>query len=150
MPSYGWTVKDPEKFMATLIAGIHAMGDEVFTQSQRDVPVDKGTLKKSGTLIKTDMGFRIIYRTSYAARQEFGVEPGTVEKVKRHEVRKHNRMIRPAGRKRRKKVTVREHQRGPYTRTFPRGIPGRFYLSNAWEQSRPRLTQFITSLARRS
>ncbi len=140
----GWRIKDPKKITVRLVEGLHDAGDEIFTESQVNVPVDKGMLKRSGTLIKLINGFRIYYRTSYAKRQEFGVAPGTVEHVKKHQVRAHMRKQK----NRRKKVSVIAHNRGPFDRTYPKGVPGRFYLTNAWQKVKPRLARFITKLAR--
>lgn len=144
---YGWRVKDPDKFISDLVRGLHDFGDEVFKQSQVDCPVDLGTLKDSGEMIPTENGFIIHYRTSYAARQEFGIEPGTVEHVDKHKVKRHTRLMkRKQGGA--KKVGVRGHWRGPFDRYYKDGMPGKFYLTNAFEMFKPRLVKFITRISR--
>lgn len=122
-------------------------GEETFTGSQRDVPVDTGTLKKSGNLVKLPNGFRIVYRTSYAATQEFGKPAGTREVVKRHRVKGHNRTrTKP----KRKTVTIPPHYRGPFNRVYKQGIKGRHYVGDNWNKVRPRLLEFIKQAARRN
>lgn len=152
----GWRVKYPEKFVKDLLQGLYDAGDETFKRSQQYVPVDRGKLKSSGVPIKLPNGFRIVYRTTYAACQEFGVEPGTTEQVQQHTVKKHQvathqRTMKKTG----KTVTVPTHwrgpfERGPFTRVYRDGIPGKFYLSKAWDEVRPKITEFVTRLARRS
>ena len=150
--AYGWRVKNPDAFIRALVKGLQAFGDDVFTESQRNVPVDKGTLKDSGEIVPLDNGFLIHYRTEYAARQEFGVEPGTVEQVPRHPVKRHH--VKSFVRNKPKQVKVVAHyrgpfDRGPFERRYPSGVPGRFYLTNAFEKFKPRLIEFITRLAGR-
>jgi hypothetical protein len=140
--AYGWKVTYSPRFIEKLVRGLHDFGDEVFDQSQRDVPVDTGTLKGSGNLGKSSTGIVIVYRTTYAARQEFGLEPGATEQVRRHPVKRHTRRRAGGG----KRIVVPAHNRGPFIRTFPNGILGRFYLSNAYLKHRPRLVEFISRL----
>ena len=153
---HGWKVKDPQKFIDNLVTGLHGFGDQVFTESQRNVPVDEGTLKKSGVIVKSSTGFKILYRTSYAWRQEKGVEPGTTETVKKHMVKAHTRKTSNTPKKvgisgnlsvRLTPVTlVQEHERGPFERTYEEGIAGKHYVGNAFEKYRPKLAAFITKL----
>ena len=150
-----WRVKAPDAFVEKLVRGLHDAGDEIFDGSQVAVPVDKGTLKETGVLEKHSRGFRILYRTTYAARQEFGLPPGHTENVKRHTVQRYTTRAH-----RRKTATGKVgsipavehpgHSRGPYTRVFKEGLKGRKYLTGAWEEVRPRLVQFITRLYRRN
>ncbi len=170
----GWRVKDPKKFLDDLIRGLQAFGDEVHAKSQEPgyCPVDKGTLRSSSPgSEKLPNGFRIRYRTSYAAVQEFGLPPGTEQRVKKHTVKRHTvkRRSVPAKtvlshayiNKKGKPVivgsyTVRqhviathsrlEHERGPFTREYPEGIPGKFYLSRAYEEKKSKLVKFIIEL----
>jgi hypothetical protein len=150
MPPSILKVKDPDQVVRALVQVFHDAGDEIFNQSQIDCPVDKGTLKSSGVLEKLRNGFRIVYRTSYAARQEFGVEPGTTEEVRRHTVKKHT--VRAHTQERKGKVVhVRkheqpEHERGPFTRTFTEGILGRFFLTNAFLAVKPRLGKIVEKI----
>lgn len=140
-----WKVKNPERFVEQLVQGLHLAGENIFAKSQETgfVPVDEGTLKKSGVLVRLANGFVILYRTSYAAVQEFGIVPGTTQMVKKHDVKQHSR--KQGG----KRVIVSEHERGPFTRTFEDGMEGKFYLSRAFEVYRPKLAQFIARLVKR-
>lgn len=171
MPN-GWRVKDPKKFIEDLVRGLQVFGDDVHALSQEYVPVDKGTLRSSSPgSEKLPNGFRIRYRTKYAAVQEFGMEPGTTQNVKKHTVKRHTvkRKMIPA-----KTIlshayinkhgtpvivgsytvpqhvipsySILEHDRGPFTRTYPNGIPGRFYLTRAFEDKKPKLVKFIIEL----
>lgn len=149
--AYGWKIKAGTKFFDKLIRGLWDFGEEVFTQSQIDVPVDTGTLKGSGVLIKLPTGFKIVYRTTYAAKQEFGVEAGTTENIPKHPVKRHH--VKSFIRTRPKVVRVRAHDRGPhdrgpYVRTS-KGMIGRFYLTNSFEKSKPQLVKFIARLVAR-
>ncbi len=149
-------------------------GDDVHALSQEPgyCPVDKGTLRSSSPgSEKLPNGFRIRYRTSYAAVQEFGLPEGTIQNVKKHKVKRHTvkRRSVPA-----KTVlshayinkqgtpvivgsyTVRQHviaahsvlesERGPFHREYPLGIPGKFYLTRAYNEKRPKLVKFILEL----
>jgi len=51
-------------------AGLDDVVDEVFAASQRNVPVRRGTLKKSGDTIKRPLHKRVFYQTSYAEEIE--------------------------------------------------------------------------------
>lgn len=168
MPKSGWRVKSPEKFIEQLVQALHDVGDEIFAISQENVPVDTGTLKKSGTVEKLNNGVRITYRTTYAATQEFGIEPGTTQRVKKHTVKKH--VVKASTRyshgvrshsyttKHGTKVVVKNYtvktyqiprhevgpyEVGPYTRTFKDGMKGKFYLTDAFLAMKPRLVDFI-------
>ena len=145
MAKTGWKVKELDKVIQTLVKGVQIFGEEVFAKSQVYVPVDEGTLKESGTFELLPTGWKIVYRTSYAARQEFGLEPGHTEIVKRHPVKSH---IRKPG------IRVRAHHRpktaASFKRVFEKGYEGKFYLTKAWEEVMPKLSEYITDLYRRS
>ncbi len=132
-------VNDYKGAVAKIIAGWQRVGEDIFALSQDYCPVDEGTLQMSGAQYsgKTDTGFTIIYRTKYAARQEFGVLPGTVEYVQRHWVKKHKRKTLVH------KKYVRAHYRGPIYRQFPAGIDGKFFLTKAYEEHKPRLVKIL-------
>ena len=61
-----------------VLLGIRRNADRIFSRSQQTqegyVPVDRGTLKKSGVVLNIPHGARIAYRVSYARDVEFGVE----------------------------------------------------------------------------
>ncbi len=167
-------MKDPKKFIEDLVRGLQMFGDEVHALSQEPgyVPVDTGTLRSSSPgSEKLPNGFRIRYRTKYAAVQEFGLPEGTVQHVKKHTVKRHTvkRRSVPA-----KTIlshayinkhgtpvivgsyTVPQHviptysilesERGPFIREYPTGIPGKFYLTRAFEKKKPKLVKFIIEL----
>lgn len=153
MPS-GWRVKDPAGFIEKLVQGLHDSGEEIFDVSQRYVPVDEGTLKASGVLIKLPNGIRILYRTTYAARQEWGLPAGHTEQVRKHSVREYRIRAHTRTSRGGKVVSVPArvqptHERGPFTRVFLQGYKGRFYLTRSWDETRPKVIEFIARLHRR-
>lgn len=89
MPQYLFTAKIKD----AIVAGIRDCGEAIFMDSQQHVPVDKGTLKKSGTIRKITNGIKITYRAKHAAPIEFGYGKHN-EIVKRHAVRAHFRKYR--------------------------------------------------------
>lgn len=82
MPRYLFPAKIKEK----MILGVRDLGQLIFLESQALVPVDKGTLKKSGTIRNISSGIQITYRAPYAAVIEFGSQDHR-ERVKKHYVR---------------------------------------------------------------
>lgn len=86
MPRY----KFPKQITDAIVAGIRDCGDAIFLLSQQMVPVDKGTLKKSGRTRRIYNGHQIAYRARYAAAVEFGVKRHR-EVARRHHVRAHYR-----------------------------------------------------------
>ena len=120
-----------------LVKGVHRAIDEVFDISQVWVPVLTGDLKRSGRVDKTDEGGNITYNVHYAAKQEFGLEPGATEGVTRHRVKAHGRRAKG------KKVLVTTHFRGPFTRTYRRGLEGKLYLTRAFRRILPDLASLI-------
>lgn len=142
------------KLTRAMESGLRKAVDEIFAISQRDVPVDKGTLKKSGGIRRIKGGWEIYYRTPYAAPVEFGFEAHQ-QWVRRHYVMEHERR-RFRGRKLRPRryISVRAHYRGPFTRHMP-ARAGRFFLANAVAEVRPRITRYVAQslmreLARRA
>lgn len=120
-----------------LMNGLRRFVDQVFFLSQVYVPVDRGTLKKSGTVRPVQGGFEIAYRTPYAAPVEFGY-PEHWQHVRRHRVRQHRRRL---GRYKRYS-DVRQHQRGPFLRLMSER-KGRFFLTQAFEETRPQMMRFV-------
>ncbi len=144
-----WELKWTPKLFDELVRGMQDAGEETFKISQQDgyVPVDKGTLKKSGGTEKTATGIIIFYRTSYAAKQEFGLPAGATEDVPVHLVKAHKRKRATIVRNGRRLVIpgqqVKAHSRGPYTKTYTTGLEGRHYLGRAWDEVRPKVTEFV-------
>jgi len=136
-----WKLKHPEEFIRAVVKGMHQIGDQIFTESQIEVPVDEGTLKKSGVPEYLENGFRITYRTSYAAKQEFGLPPGHTESVRGYRVRRYTRKTgkRSGG----KRVIVPAHNVGSHSRTYKKGLQGKFYLTGPYNRARPKLIKFI-------
>lgn len=128
-----------DRLIAAMVRAIHDWGDLVFTTSQRDVPVDKGTLKKSGILRKLPNGIEIVYRTPYAWPVHEGV-PEHDERVRQHFVRSHLRRKRRQARRR--TIMVRSHLRGPFTRHMSER-KARPWLRNAVERHYPRLSRMF-------
>ena len=145
-----WELKWTPKLFDDLVRGMQDAGDEVFKISQQDgyVPVDKGTLKKSGGTEKTSTGIIVFYRTSYAAKQEFGLPAGATEDIPAHPVKSHKRKRHTITRAGRRLVIptqqVKAHNRGPFTRTYPKGLEGRHYLGRAWDEVRPKLARYVS------
>lgn len=158
MPKTGWKVKNPERFIEDLVRGLQTAGDRIHAISQQPgyCPVDKGTLRSSSPGAEyLSNGFRIVYRTSYAARQEFGLPRGHTEHVGKHDVRaftvkKHSRKTKSGKTIIMPERFVQAHSRGPFDRTFANGYAGRFYLTRAFNETRPQLVEFIKRLSRSS
>ena len=144
-----WTIKWSPQLLEDLVRGMRDAGEETFKISQQEgyVPVDKGTLKKSGGTEMIPNGIVVFYRTSYAAKQEFGLPAGTTEDVPVHAVKAHRRKRQTVTRRGRRVLIpaqrVAAHDRGPYTRTYHQGLPGRHYLGRAWDEVSPRLATFV-------
>jgi hypothetical protein len=80
--------KDKQQLRRAIVEGIRMNADRIFDLSQRTsegyVPVDKGFLKRSGSVERIPGGSVIRYRAPYAADVEFGIEqdrPITGEQV---------------------------------------------------------------------
>jgi len=84
-----------EKVRKAILKGIQATGDDIFDLSQQTdkcyVPVDTGTLKKSGDNIYLKNGTRIVYIAPYSAVVEYGKEASPVKGEYKMNVRKHKR-----------------------------------------------------------
>ncbi len=132
-----YRVKVNSKLYAEIVRAVQDAADEIFFLSQQRVPVDKGTLKKSGGVEYLPTGAVIFYRTSYAMKQEEGVVAGTQEAIKKHSVKRHKRKLPQ------KTVWVTEHDRGPYTRVWKTGYPGKQYVGSSWDEIRPQITKHI-------
>ncbi len=145
-----WKIKWNPQLFEDLVRGMQDAGEETFKISQQDgyVPVDKGTLKKSGGTEKTSTGIIVFYRTSYAAKQEFGLPAGATEDVPAHPVKAHKRKRHTITRGGRRIVVpghkVVGHTRGPFTKTYAKGLEGRRYLGRAWDEVRPRLAWYVS------
>jgi hypothetical protein len=126
-----------------MVRGLQDAGEAMFVIADRDVPVDKGTLKKSGTFRRLPDGFEIAYRTPYAAAVHFGVSAHT-EQVRRHWVRAHRMRIRPQSTMavRRRTVQVAGHFRGPFERHVSERGP-RPWLQDAVDRIYPDIGQYI-------
>ncbi len=147
-----WRVKYTPQLYSTVVRALQSAAEETFALSQRYVPVDKGTLRKSGTLELTSTGAVIFYRTSYAMKMEEGIPPGTTEEVPRHTVKAHRRRSHNVTRRGRTALIpatrVEQHERGPYTKIYHQGLRGRFYVGRAWDEVRPRLKRFLVEQLR--
>jgi len=119
-------------------AAITKIVEDIYSLSQKKVPVQTGQLKASGSFRAEKTGGRIIYSAPYASVVEFG-STGTgstgsyVSKIKKH-VR-----TTPSG----KKVKVNAH-----TKTYSSGKPTRFGDGN-WRIVNPNQSftgrKFLTS-----
>ena len=76
-----------------VIEGIKNNAEEIFNQSQLNVPVITGELKRSGKIEETDKGSKIEYTVKYAHPVEFGREEQDLSEEE-HEV-----YVRPYTRK---------------------------------------------------
>ncbi len=131
-----------DRLVRAMEAGLGKAAEEIFTYSQRIVPVDKGTLKKSGGIRKIKGGWEIFYRTPYAAVVEYGFDAHE-QWVTRHYVSQHERR-RFRGRKLRPRryISVRAHWRGPFPRHMP-ARAGQYYLRDSVDQVRPRIVRYV-------
>jgi hypothetical protein len=115
--------------------GIYDIADEVFAMSQRPwppgVPVDKGTLKKSGNIRRGELEAIVGYNTPYAAAVHYGIRDQDVR------VRAHDRLTR-AG----KMVEVRSHTR------HIRARKGRPYLTGPVELVMPSMADLMAARLR--
>ena len=127
------------------VRGLHDFGDHVFAVSQVNVPVDRGTLKKSGRIRYLKSGVEISYGTPYAVPVHEGV-PEHDEEVQRHYVRPHKRRIfrltRTGRRRPVRRTFVRGHYRGPFRRHV-RERSARPWLREAIEEALPDLGYYI-------
>lgn len=64
-----------DNFFRKLDAGLDDVADEVLAISQDLVPVDRGTLKKSGRVDREFLEKTVIYDSPEASWNEFGTEP---------------------------------------------------------------------------
>ena len=65
----------PGEQQTALEAGVRDVADAVFAESQRNVNVDKGTLKKSGSVIYGSLSASVGYNTPYAKYVHEGTAP---------------------------------------------------------------------------
>jgi hypothetical protein len=140
-----YQIRRPREVREQIISEIHGVGQQIFDQTQSDVPVASGDLKRSGRIRKWADGFIIEYLAPHASRVESGIEPGTREHVRQHSVRRHRRKV---GRRETKVVTVRFHRRGPFERVYNKGREGVHFLSNAWDRYRDQLTTALEKLGK--
>ena len=78
-----------KQIRSAVYKGIKRNADRIFDLSQKDCPVDRGTLKRSGYVRKLKNGAVIGYRAPYAAAVEFGTKAfpivgDTIIKVKQY------------------------------------------------------------------
>jgi len=69
---FSWTPMHQKRLQGIITAGFKSLGNAVFVESQRRVPVVTGNLKSSGSIALTDDGFEITYTASYATDVEVG------------------------------------------------------------------------------
>ena len=67
-----WTSEQQAQLEQLITAGINRLGNSVFVESQRRVPVVTGNLKSSGSIAFPTEGFEISYSAPYANRIEVG------------------------------------------------------------------------------
>jgi len=132
-----FTINNVSEVVAKIVKAWQNIGEDIFDLSQVRCPVDEGTLQMTGAQNSrpTPTGYTIVYRTSYAAVQEFGTDKHQ-EKVIKHHVRKHKRKTLVH-----KKFVV-AHDRGPFIRTAgPR--EGKHFLGSSYDEFKPRLTRVL-------
>lgn len=129
---------------SAFVRALQDVGDQIFYRSQRKVPVDTGTLKKSGYIEYLDDGVRIGYRAPYALFVERGFQ-GQYIFVRGHRVKAHERRTAKASprwegdmyvlpKKKRRRFQVKEHYRRSYFRHEPNGRPARLFLQGAADE----------------
>lgn len=127
----------PEALERGIELGIYDIADEVLAMSQRPwppgVPVDKGTLKKSGNVRLGEMSAVIGYNTPYAAAVHYGIRDQDVR------VRSHSRLMRSG-----KMVQVRSHTRHMKARK------GRPYLTRPMELILPSIPDLMAARLRQA
>ena len=71
----GKRIKNIDKIIEkAVIEGIQRNAEAIFEQSQINVPVITGDLKRSGEIIETDKGAKVEYTVQYAEPVEYGRE----------------------------------------------------------------------------
>lgn len=129
-----------DRVAKAMVLGIRDLRDLMFTESQRIVNVDRGTLKKSGFTKNLPDGAEFGYRAPYAARVNFGLPKGYTEAVRRHRVRAHRRRLARASRR---YVKVREHYRGPFKRVYAKGVKGSQFMERSVDKFMPQAGKVI-------
>lgn len=141
------------RIQRAFVLGLQDARDLMFTESQRIVNVDRGTLKKSGYTRNLRDGASFGYRAPYAKRVNFGLPRGYSERVKRHTVREHVVRAHRARYGRRtvtvKRHIVRKHFRGPFTRRYPNGQEGSHFMERSIDKYKPQLGKIILNRLRR-
>lgn len=128
-----------DRIFKAMVRGVQDVRDQMFAESQRIVNVDRGTLKKSGFTRNEADGGSFGYRTPYAARVNFGLPAGYSERVRRHWVRAHRRRMLHT----RRYISVKRHERGPFKRTYSRGVKGSHYMERSIDKFRPQIGKII-------
>ena len=75
--------QDIDEICEAFVRGLQLFGESAFDESQRNVPVDKGTLKQSGSFRPTSKGLDIEYTAGYALVRENVVPHRTAQKPPR-------------------------------------------------------------------
>ncbi len=128
-------IKNPDKVYRRIVKAWQATAKEIFKQSQKNVPVLTGELKASGRIGMLPDGAMIIYTAAHAPKQERGLPKGAKEIVKRHVRKAHRRKPR----NKRTKVWIPETFVEEHVKVYPKGYPGKFYLSGAHTKFKPKL-----------
>ena len=77
MGAMAWTPMHQKKLESLITSGFQALGNEVFIESQKRVPVITGNLKRSGSITLPPDGFEITYTETYANDVEVGRRSST-------------------------------------------------------------------------
>lgn len=119
----------PRAIYNVAVMVLRRLGRDAFSRSQSYVPVRTGRLRSSGRLVEVTGGFKISYKTPYAARRELGLPSGTVISVRRHR--------------------FKNGWRGPY-QYVSKGEPPAYYVKRALDEELPKFAQqFIAELLKR-
>ena len=159
------TKKNQQLVKQAILRALQRLGDSILDKSQQTVPVDRGTLMRSGYTKKlAGRGVEVGYTAPYAAQQEFGMPSLPYEGVQRVKIKPYNyRLVDNEGNVR--QVEVPAHERTYVNKRLigfrprignTRGsevifrvmdkspeIQPKYFLSNAVKDSLPELPQLI-------
>jgi len=159
------TKRNQQLVKQAIIRALQRLGDSILDKSQRNVPVDRGTLQRSGYTKKlAGRGVEVGYTAPYAAQQEFGMPSLPYQGTQRVQIRPYSyRLVDNAGNVR--NVDVPGHERTYVNKRLigfrprignTRGsevifrvmdrspeIEPKYFLSNAVKDSLPELPNLI-------
>jgi hypothetical protein len=137
-------IKNKRGLVKALVQAWRETAKDVFDLTQEYVPVKSGDLKRTGKIKDIRDGSVITYgdkkKVYYAKKQEEGIPPGGTEEVPRHIVKAHQRKTRSGS-----VIKVKKRIVEPYTKTYPNGYPGKFFVERSYEKFKPKFAAIFKS-----